>query len=188
MKETGFLDLKILIPIESNKYVETDNELFNGNQLISENSYFNYVQENCVYTKKKGTIRAFGYQKKPFSQTKLVNCLKGSIFDVVIDLRENSSTYTKSFSIELSDKNNWQLLIPKGFAHGYCSLTDDVMITYKVDEYYNPSSEITFSYCDSFFDIMWPVENPILGKRDRVAKNYKEILSMSDRKNGVNKA
>ena len=96
-----------------------------------------FVQDN-VSKSNKGVIRGLHFQKPPFEQTKLVRCVSGKILDVIVDIRKNSKTYGKSFSIELSSKNNKQLLVPKGFAHGFQVISDEAIVNYKVDEYYDP--------------------------------------------------
>ena len=99
-----------------------------------------FVQDN-VSKSNKGVIRGLHFQKPPFEQTKLVRCVSGKILDVIVDIRKNSKTYGKSFSIQLSSKNNKQLLVPKGFAHGFQVISDEAIVNYKVDEYYDPDSE-----------------------------------------------
>jgi len=89
----------------------------------------------------KGAIRGLHFQAPPFEQTKLVRCVSGNILDVAVDLRKNSKTYGKSFCVELSSKNNKQLFIPKGFAHGFQVISDEAIVNYKVDNYYNPKSD-----------------------------------------------
>ena len=115
-----------------------------------------FVQDNHSMSTTKGTIRGIHLQSGNFAQTKLVRCTKGSIIDVAVDLRRDSPTYKKSFSIELSDRNLKQLLIPKGFGHAFLTLTDNVEVQYKVDEFYNKESEISIRYDDKDIAINWP--------------------------------
>ena len=94
----------------------------------------NFVQDNQSFSATKGTLRGLHYQLNPKAQTKLVRCTRGAIFDVAVDIRKGSPTFGKWFGIELTAENKKQLLIPKGFAHGFMTLTEDVEVQYKVDE------------------------------------------------------
>lgn len=125
-----------------------------------------FVQDNRSYTEKKGTIRGIHFQTAPMTQSKLVSCTRGTILDVAVDLRKNSDTYKKWISIELSDKNSKQLYIPKGFAHGFLTLTDNVELLYKVDEFYSPENDGGLRFDDPSIAIDWGIENPILSEKD----------------------
>lgn len=125
-----------------------------------------FIQDNHSFTAKKGTLRGLHFQLNPKAQSKLVRCVKGSILDVAVDIREGSPTYKKWVAVELTEENKKQLLIPKGFAHGFLSLTDDVEVQYKVDEYYSPENDRSIRFDDSEININWGVENPILSEKD----------------------
>ena len=125
-----------------------------------------FVQDNQSYSKEKGTIRGLHFQKNPMAQLKLIRCTRGRIIDTVVDIRKNSPTYKKHFSIELSPENAKQLWIPRGFAHGFVTLTEDCEIQYKVDNYYSPECDRSIKYNDPEFGIDWGVENPILSQKD----------------------
>ena len=103
----------------------------------------------------KGVIRGLHFQAPPFEQTKLVRCVSGKILDVAVDLRTNSKTYGKSFSIELSSENNKQLFVPKGFAHGFQVLSEIAIVNYKVDNFYNPKSDSGIIWNDKDLSIDW---------------------------------
>ena len=119
---------------------------------------------------KKNVLRGLHLQlKKP--QAKLITVLKGEIFDVCVDCRKNSKTFGKFFSINLSDKENKSLLIPAGFAHGFCSLTNNVILHYKCSAYRNAKSEIGLLWNDNYLKINWPAKKYILSKKDK--KNIK---------------
>lgn len=134
------------------------------------------AQCNLSYNYKKGTIRGLHYQKEPFSEVKLVRCVKGKIFDVAVDLREESKTYGKWFGIELSDKNGKALYIPKGFAHGYETLEDDSIVFYQVSEYYTPNSEGGILWSDDILEIDWPIkDNIIISDKDQKLPCINEI-------------
>ncbi|MBT2722765.1 dTDP-4-dehydrorhamnose 3,5-epimerase [Bacillus sp. ISL-46] len=129
-----------------------------------------FVQDNQSFSAAKGTLRGLHYQLHPKAQTKLVRCTKGAIFDVAVDLRKRSQPYGKWFGIELSAENKRQLLIPKGFAHGFLTLTDDVEVQYKVDHLYAPECDRGIIWNDPTIGIEWPVEmTPILSTKDELA-------------------
>ena len=107
-----------------------------------------FVQDNHSFSAQKGTLRGLHFQKEPKAQSKLVRCTKGSILDVAVDIRKGSPTYKDWVAIELSEENKKQLFIPKGFAHGFLTLTDDVEVQYKVDEYYSLENDCSIRYND----------------------------------------
>ena len=115
-----------------------------------------FVQANLSYTKRKGTIRGLHYQVEPFGEVKLVRCARGAIWDVIIDLRPESSTYMQWFGVELSAGNRRQLYVPRNFAHGYQTLVDDTEVTYNVSEFYVPEAERGIRWNDPAFSIGWP--------------------------------
>jgi dTDP-4-dehydrorhamnose 3,5-epimerase len=119
-----------------------------------------FVQFNHSYNRFKGTIRGMHYQNPPFGETKLIRCVKGSVFDVIVDFRKNSPTYLKSFGIELTELNMACVLIPEGFAHGFQTLEDDTSLIYHHTNFYNPDSEGGIRYDDPKLNIQWPL-NPI---------------------------
>jgi len=124
---------------------------------------------------KKGTLRGLHYQDNPKAQTKLVRCTRGMIFDVAVDLRKGSKTYGRWIGVELTSENQKQLLIPKGFAHGFVTLCDNVEVQYKVDEYYDPELDRGIRFDDPDISINWGVETPILSEKDKNAPYLKEI-------------
>jgi dTDP-4-dehydrorhamnose 3,5-epimerase len=126
----------------------------------------------------KGVIRGLHFQKPPYAQTKLVRCVSGNILDVAVDLRTNSKTYGKSFSIELSSENNKQLFIPKGFAHGFQVLSNEAIVNYKIDEYYDSESESGIIWNDKDLSIDWSLEiKPILSNKDLKLTSFKKFIS-----------
>lgn len=129
-----------------------------------------FVQDNHSFSAAKGTLRGLHYQMNPKAQTKLVRCTKGAIFDVAVDIRKDSSTYGEWFGIELSEENKKQLLVPKGFAHGFMTITDDVEVQYKVDELYSPENDKGIIWNDPDIGIKWPMDvQPILSDKDKKA-------------------
>ena len=128
---------------------------------------FTIVQMSRSLTRKKGTIRGMHFQKEPKAEDKIVCCLKGAIFDVAIDLRKNSSTYGQWAAEELTEENKKMFLIPKGFAHGFQTLTDNSEILYFMSEFYSPEYAGGVRWNDPFFNIKWPIKNPILSEKDK---------------------
>jgi len=125
-----------------------------------------FVQDNHSMSAQKGTLRGLHFQTNPKAQTKLVRCTKGRILDVAVDLRKGSSTYKQWVGVELSEENKKQLLIPKGFAHGFLTLTDDAEVQYKVDEYYAPECDRSIRFDDPEISVEWEIKDPILSEKD----------------------
>lgn len=136
-----------------------------------------FVQDNESKSD-KGVIRGLHFQAPPFEQTKLVRCVSGNILDVAVDLRTNSKTYGKSFSIELSSENNKQLFIPKGFAHGFQVLSEEAIVNYKVDNFYNPKSDSGIIWNDKDLSIDWNLDlKPILSIKDLTLSSFQDLKS-----------
>lgn len=135
---------------------------------------FNFVQDN-ISKSKRGTVRGLHYQAGEKAQGKLCQVIKGNVLDVVVDIRFNSPTFGKYFSIELSEENHTQLWIPPGFAHGFSVLSDEAVFHYKCTAYYNKEDERAILYNDPDLKIDWKVENPIVSEKDLLAKSFKEI-------------
>lgn len=125
-----------------------------------------FVQDNQSYSKEKGTLRGLHFQQNPMAQTKLLHCTRGKILDVAVDIRKGSPTYLKWVSVELSAENKRQLFMPKGFAHGFITLTEDVEVQYKVDAYYAPECDRSIRFDDPSIGVNWGVSNPILSQKD----------------------
>jgi dTDP-4-dehydrorhamnose 3,5-epimerase len=133
-----------------------------------------FIQDNHSFSAQKGTLRGLHFQLNPKSQTKLVRCTKGKILDVSIDLRKGSPTYKEWVAVELTDRNKRQLFIPKGFAHGFLTLTDDVEVQYKVDEFYDPECDRSVRFDDPEIGVDWGIRNPILSEKDVKAPLLKD--------------
>ncbi len=125
-----------------------------------------WVQENHSRSERKGIIRGLHFQVEPFSETKLVRCVRGEIFDVVVDLRKGSRTFGKWHGINLSEENKKMFFIPRGLAHGFCTITEISEVVYKVDNFYSPEHERGLLWNDPDIAIDWPVTNPILSAKD----------------------
>lgn len=137
------------------------NTIFNQNGINE-----NFVQDNFSYSK-KNVIRGLHFQKNPKAQSKLITVFSGEIFDVAVDLRKNSSTFGKYVSEILSEKNHKSLYIPEGFAHGFCVLSKEATISYKINREYSPEHECGIVWNDPKLNISWPISKPILSKKDQ---------------------
>ena len=130
------------------------------------------VQMSFSFSKKKGTLRGMHFQKEPFREVKIVKCIQGKIFDVIIDLRSSSSTFKKWFGVELTEENYKMLYVPEGFAHGFQTLEDNSEIIYQVSEFYTPNSELGIHWNDHAFNITWPIEEKIITEKDNSWKVF----------------
>ena len=126
----------------------------------------NIVQCNISFNNKKGTLRGMHYQVEPHAEAKLVRCTRGSIYDVIIDLRPESPGFTKWFFVELSAENRKMLYIPEGFAHGFQTLTDNTETFYQMSGFYFPESARGVRWDDPCFNIKWPEDNRIISQKD----------------------
>lgn len=140
---------------------------FSGHEILM------LLQENCSCSK-KGVVRGLHYQIEPCEIGKLVRCVKGSIFDVAVDVRSGSNTYGQYYSITLTEFGNQMLWIPVGFAHGFCSLEDDSVILYKTSGYYSPKHERTIRWNDPKINIKWPLQDVIVSPKDAAAGGLPE--------------
>lgn len=135
-----------------------------------------FVQDNQAFSAAKGTLRGLHFQTAPHAQGKLIRALKGAIFDVAVDIRPGSPTHGRWVSAELTADGGEQLWVPRGFAHGYCTITDDCEIFYKVDGPYAPQSEGGVIWDDPDLAIPWPVSGePILSEKDKVLPRLKDL-------------
>ena len=155
IKTTPFKEVFILQPIvhldERGSFMESFNEREVEKALERKTSFY---QDNLTFSK-KGVLRGLHYQLPPFSQTKLVQVVQGSVLDVVVDIRKGSPTFGQSYSSELSAENQLQLFIPRGFAHGFITLSETSIFIYKVDQYYNFESEGSITPDDPALGIDW---------------------------------
>ena len=134
------------------------------------------VQCNISYNKRKGTLRGMHYQVAPHEEAKLVSCIRGAIYDVIIDLRSNSLTYCQWFAVELSPENYKMLYIPEGFAHGFQTLEDNTVVFYQMSEFYHPECARGVRWDDGAFGVEWPMDELILSDKDGA---YKDFISAS---------
>lgn len=137
--------------------------------------YYDFVQDNHSLSTVKGTLRGIHFQKGNKSQAKLVRCVRGAVLDVAVDLRHDSSTYKQWIGIELSEENKKQLLIPRGFGHGFVTLTDHVEFLYKADNYYAPEADGGIRWNDPDIGVDWGISEPILSEKDTKNPFLKDI-------------
>jgi dTDP-4-dehydrorhamnose 3,5-epimerase len=130
------------------------------------------LQENLSFNRQAGTVRGMHYQEKPFQENKLVRCTRGAIYDVALDLRQESPTYLRWFGAELTADNYTMLYVPEGFAHGYQTLTDDAEVVYQVSQVYSPQAERGVRYDDPAFAIVWPLPASVISAKDRSWPDY----------------
>jgi dTDP-4-dehydrorhamnose 3,5-epimerase len=135
-----------------------------------------FIQDNESVSK-KGVIRGLHFQRPPFAQSKLIRVLYGRILDVIVDLRKSSDTFGQVFSIELSSENKTQLLVPKGFAHGYATLSDTATVLYKVDQYYNKTYDTGIHPLSESLSIDWQVSDALLSEKDQSLIDFKDFKS-----------
>lgn len=171
--ETGIEDLLL---IKSKKFFDNRGyfqETFKDSDFKKMGIDLDFHQDNMSFSK-KGVIRGLHYQKAPHGQAKLVKCLSGSIFDAVVDIRLESKTFGKYFTVILHDSDDYLLFVPDGFLHGFCVLSDFAMVLYKTSSEYSPESSSGVIYNDQFLSIPWPVENPIVSQQDEKLRSFKE--------------
>lgn len=136
--------------------------------------FADFVQDNRSFSAKAGTLRGLHCQTDPKSQAKLVSCTKGTIIDVAVDIREGSPTYKKWVAVELSEENKKMLFIPKGCLHGFVTISENVELSYKVDEFYSPENDRSVCWCDPDLGVEWGIDNPILSAKDSNAPLLKD--------------
>lgn len=141
--------------------------VFCKRELAKKGLIFNIVQINQSLTKRIGAIRGMHFQKKPKAEARIVRCLKGSIYDVAIDLRKKSPTYGQSVAKELSEKNKKMFFIPEGFAHGFQSLSNNCEVQYLMSEFYSPEQASGVRWDDPFFNIKWPIKPTVISEKDK---------------------
>ena len=174
--DTGFEGLKLIVPGIFRDHRGYFFESFRQEHLVNQDLQHVFIQDNQSRST-FGVIRGLHFQKDPFAQTKLIRVLEGSIFDVVVDLRNNSSNYGKWYGVEISDANLHQLLIPKGFAHGFSVLSEHATVFYKCDTYYNAESEAGIRFDDPDLQIDWKLDlkSAVISDKDRHLPYLKDL-------------
>ena len=148
--------------------------IFCKKELAEANLNFMIVQVNQSWNRHKGIIRGLHFQKEPKAEDKIVGCLEGAIYDVAVDLREDSPSYGEWQAVELSRDNMKMFYIPKGCAHGFQALTDNCLVQYFMSEFYSPEHERGVRYDDPLLNIKWPLDNPILLAKDKSWPPFKK--------------
>src|ERR1700741_3986768 len=175
-KETGIDGLLIIQPkvFEDERGYFFESYTTKGFEQLGLNVFF--VQDNQSLSQ-KGVLRGLHFQNPPHAQGKLVRVIKGAVQDVVVDIRKDSKTYGKHFSIELTEKNKTMLWIPGGFSHGFATLEDDTIFFYKCTNYYDKASEGCVLWNDPDLNIKWVLTDPVLSAKDKTGTPFKNFVS-----------
>jgi dTDP-4-dehydrorhamnose 3,5-epimerase len=152
-------------------------ESYNKKVLAEAGLHLNFVQDNQSLSQ-KGVLRGLHLQNPPYAQGKLVNVIKGAVLDVAVDVRKGSPTYGKHIALELNEENKTMFWIPEGFAHGFLTLRDNTIFTYKCTNTYNKSSEQSISWNDKDLNINWGIKDPILSEKDKIAASFRDFESL----------
>lgn len=137
---------------------------------------FPVAQANVSYNRYKHTLRGMHYQKEPYGEAKLVRCTRGAIWDAIIDVRPDSSTYMQWVGVELTEQNYRMLYVPEGFAHGFITLEDETEVTYQVSEFYTPGAENGIRWDDQTFNIDWPADPKVISEKDKSWPDFKKLI------------
>lgn len=169
VEETALAGVKIIIPRKLGDHRGFLSETYNLRALAAAGVDLQFVQDNHSFSPQAGTLRGLHFQSPPFAQDKLVRVTRGAILDVAVDLRTSSATFGRHVGVALSADNWRQMLIPAGFAHGFCTLEADTEVLYKVTNYYSAAHDKGLAWDDPALGIVWPVtaERAVLSERDR---------------------
>lgn len=152
-------------------------ESYNKEKFAEKGIVTSFVQDNESKSK-KGVLRGLHYQRKPFSQGKLVRVIQGAVLDVAVDIRIGSPTFGNWASIELTGENKLMYWIPEGFAHGFLTLKDDTIFTYKCTGVYNKASEASIRWNDPDLAINWGITDPVLSEKDKISPFFNQVFSL----------
>lgn len=177
ISQTALEGVLIITPRRFGDHRGFFSETWNAAALNEAGIKLDFVQDNQSFSADKGTVRGLHYQSPPSAQDKLVRCLRGVIMDVAVDVRRGSPTFGKWVGEELSAENGRQLLIPKGFLHGFATLTPDVDVAYKCTDYYSPDCDGSVRFDDPDIGIDWGISNAdaILSDKDAAAPAFKDF-------------
>ncbi|MBL7889493.1 MAG: dTDP-4-dehydrorhamnose 3,5-epimerase [Bacteroidia bacterium] len=151
-------------------------ESYNKSDFITNGINVDFVQDNQSLSQ-AGVLRGLHFQNPPFAQGKLVRVIKGAVLDIAVDIRKNSKTYGEHFSIILNEQNKTQFWIPEGFAHGFLTLENNTIFSYKCTNYYNKASEGCILWNDPVLNINWDIKNPVLSEKDKVGEAFNKFKS-----------
>lgn len=164
--KTKFADAIVIEPKVFGDHRGFFTESYNK-ELFKQNGIdMDFIQDNHSLSQQPGTLRGMHYQLNDKAQTKLVRVTRGAIYDVIVDIRKGSPTYGEWQGFILSADNKRQLLVPKGFAHGFCTIVENTEVQYKVDELYSPEHDRGIAWNDPALNINWPFNNPVLSEKD----------------------
>lgn len=177
VEDTAIAAVKIVTPRKHGDNRGFFSEVFRADVLAKAGLKLDFVQDNHSLSAQVGTLRGLHFQAPPFGQDKLVRVLRGAIIDVAVDLRKSSPTYGKHVAVELSAANWRQLLVPIGFAHGFCTLEPDTEVFYKVTNYYSAAHDMGLAWDDPALAIEWPVDakTAMLSDKDRRQPVLKDL-------------
>lgn len=181
IKETGIEGLVVIEPRVFKDARGYFFESFSQRDFDAAVGHVDFVQDNESMSS-YGVVRGLHFQKPPYTQSKLVRCVRGKVLDVAVDLRKNSKTYLKHYAVELSEDNHLQFFIPKGFAHGFAVLSQTAVFQYKCDEFYHPEADAGIQLADPALGIDWkiPAEQMILSEKDKMRACLAQIESEID--------
>ncbi len=145
---------------------------FCANEFSQYNLVGHFCQVNNSLSAQKGTLRGMHYQLAPKAETKVVRCIRGSLYDMILDLRQGTTTFGHSFGAELSAENRRMMYVPKGFAHGFLTLVNDTETIYFVDEFYSPEQERGIRYNDPKFKLQWPAAPTVISDKDKSQPDF----------------
>lgn len=176
-----FLPVTVIIPRRFEDSRGWFSETYSKRKLAEAGLDYDFCQDNQSLSLEAGTLRGLHYQANPRPQAKLVRCVSGALFDVAVDIRRESPTFGQWYGTELSAENGKQLLIPAGFAHGFCTLTERCQIAYKVDQYYSAPDDRGIAWDDETIAIDWPLSGkPVLSDKDQALPRLGEIADDFD--------
>ena len=173
------VEIEGLIIIEPTVYQDERGyffEAYNKNNFEKAGIKTQFVQDNQSLSQ-KNVLRGLHFQKPPYSQAKLIRIIKGRVLDIAVDLRKGSKTYGQYYSLELSEYNKKMFYIPEGFAHGFLTLEDNTIFSYKCSDFYNAESEDAILWNDKTIDVDWGIETPILSGKDKKAQCFDQFIS-----------
>ena len=178
IEQTHLTDVLVITP----SYFEDSrgffSETWNRQVLSDEGIEVDFVQDNHSLSVETGTLRGLHYQAPPHAQDKLVRCIAGTIWDVAVDVRTESLTFGQHVGVEISAQNRKQILVPKGFLHGFITLEDDVEVMYKCSDYYSPKADGSVLWSSATLGIEWPVNGPpVLSAKDAAALDFSDWQS-----------
>ena len=176
--KTGLPDVYIIKPAVYGDSRGWFMECWSKTKMGQHGFVHDFVQDNHSYSAQKGILRGIHYQEGEWAQAKLVRCTRGAVLDVAVDLRKGSATYKKWVSVELSAENKLQLLIPRGFGHGFVTLSGDVEFLYKTDNPYMPEADRGIRYNDPELAIGWGIGNPVVSEKDAKAPFLKDLKDL----------